>query len=135
MGTNCREVGWPTCGELDIAELVSDYTNFHSTLHGPQSGNPGGYEIVVWDPNKLDVTQNFHTYWADRRPNYIQVGIDNIALGTFTPDLLPASSQWVFEAPMYATFGLAVGNKYIGAPDTTTPSPSTMLIDWFRYTP
>lgn len=135
MGTNCRDVGWPTCGELDIAELVSDYTNFHVTLHGPQAGNPEGYQLPVWGPSDLDVTEDFHIYWAERRPNYIQVGIDNTALATYTPEMLPANSQWVFDAPMYATFGLAVGNKDVGVPDATTPFPSTMLIDWFRYTP
>lgn len=135
MGTNCRKVGWPDCGELDIAELVSDYTNFHVTLHGPQKGNPRGYEIAAWDPSATDVTEDFHIYWAERRPSYIQVGIDNTALGTFTPDLLPENSQWVFEAPMYATLGLAIGNKYSGPPNSSTPFPSQMIVDWFRYTP
>jgi beta-glucanase (GH16 family) len=144
LGSDQDTVGWPACGEIDIAEMVSDDTNFHVTLHGPRTGAPrcagctlSGYdfEIPAWPPSPIDVSQDFHVYWANRRPDYIQVGIDNTTLATYTPASLPTDAQWVFNAPMYAILNVAVGRKSTGPPNATTQFPATMLVDWFRYTP
>jgi beta-glucanase (GH16 family) len=132
LGSNYPAVGWPQCGELDIAEMVSDDTNFHTTLHGP----PNDFAIPAWPSSPIAVSQDFHTYWANRQLNYIQVGIDDMALATYTPASLPEGAQWVFNAPMYAILNVAVGSNFApGPPNATTPLPATMLVDWFRYTP
>jgi beta-glucanase (GH16 family) len=138
LGTNFLGVGWPQCGEIDIVDMVSDASNFYVGLHGPQSPPelyPSGFALATHPPAEIPVTDGFHTYWANWRPNYIQVGIDGTALAEYTPQSLPPGGQWVFNAPMYAILNIAVGNAYIGAPDARTPFPATMLVDWFRYTP
>jgi beta-glucanase (GH16 family) len=132
LGSNHPTVGWPQCGELDIAEMVSDDTNFHVTLHGP----PSDFALPAWPPSPIGVSQDFHTYWANRQLNYIQVGIDDMTLATYTPASLPEGAQWVFNAPMYAILNVAVGSNFApGPPNATTPFPATMLVDWFHYTP
>jgi beta-glucanase (GH16 family) len=138
LGSNNPTVGWPQCGELDIAEMVSDDSNFHVSAHGPQNPQesyPDGFEIGAWPPSPIGVSQDFHIYWANRQFNYMQVGIDDTTLATYTPASLPEGAQWVFSAPMYAILNVAVGSKFTGPPNDSTSFPATMLVDWFRYTP
>ena len=82
-----------------------------------------------------DLTTDYHDYWVIRAPDLIIIGVDDSRLGTFTPDSLPADGVWVFNQPMYAILNLAVGGTWPGPPDETTPWPSTMLVDSFKYTP
>jgi beta-glucanase (GH16 family) len=70
-----------------------------------------------------------------RGPNLVVVGVDDTKLGTFTPDSLPADGTWVFNQPIYTILNLAVGGTWPGPPDATTPWPTTMLVDSFKYTP
>jgi beta-glucanase (GH16 family) len=91
--------------------------------------------VTTRPPAGTGLTDGFHTYWANRKPNYIQIGIDDTALAEYTPASLPPGGLWVFDAPMYAILNVAVGNAYIGPPNVTTPSSATMLVDWFQYIP
>lgn len=43
-----------------------------------------------------------------------------------------ASVQAPFDAPFYLTLGLAVGGTWPGAPDATTPFPSTLRVEHVR---
>lgn len=139
LGTNFFNVGWPECGEIDIVDMVTDATNtshFYAGLHGPKSPpDTTDFALTAPAPAGLSLTDDFHTYWTDWRPDHIQFGIDSTVLGEFTPQTLPPGAKWVFNAPMYAILNIAVGNAYVGAPDERTPFPATMLVDWFRYTP
>ena len=137
VGSNYPEVGWPQCGEIDIADMVGngDTTTLWAGLHGPRIGDATDFEVVSSPPDSSGLTQDFHTYWANWQPDSIQLGIDSMALATYTPASLPPEGQWVFDAPMYAILNIAVGSKYTGPPNASTPFPATMLVDWFRYTP
>lgn len=141
LGTDFPTVGWPRSGEIDIMELVNNGDTYHVTLHGPQGGTDyyGGVkvtdEVVGTKGPTPDLTQDFHEYWVQRRPDFIRIGVDNQTLATFTPESLPPGGQWVFNRPMYALLDVAVGGPWAGSPDTSTPWPATMLVDWFRYQP
>lgn len=138
LGTNFFDVSWPQCGEIDIVDMVSDESHFYAGIHGPVSPpDPNGYVLTTPKraPGEMPLTDGFHTYWANWRPNYIQLGVDDTPLAQYTPDSLPPGAQWVFNAPMFAILNIAVGNAFIGAPDVRTSFPATMLVDWFRYTP
>jgi beta-glucanase (GH16 family) len=130
---------WPQCGEIDIMELVSNATTYHTTLHGPISGgNPntseGTQQAQLIGPITY-LSTDYHNYWVTRIPNSITVGIDTKTLGTFTPQSLPPGAQWVYNRPMYAILDLAVGGSWAGPPDNSTRFPATMLVDWFRWDP
>jgi len=47
-----------------------------------------------------------------------------------TPDGL----RWVFTQPFHVLFSLAVGGRWPGSPDETTPAESRMVVDWVRAT-
>lgn len=142
LGSNYPTVGWNQCGEIDIMEYV--FGQCHFTLHGPQDGaldyQPEGEPAYSglsrsWTP-PFDPSKGFHTYWADREPGQITLGIDNAVSYVFTPDTLPEGAHWVFDDhPMFAILNVAVGGGWAGAVDKTTKFPQTMLVDWFRFTP
>ena len=134
--------GWPGCGEIDVMELVNTGTTYHVALHGPETGGTDYYggvnasgQVVGTTGPIADLSADYHDYWVMRDTNVIVVGVDGTMLGTFTPTSLPVGGQWVFNTPMYAILNVAVGGPWPGPPDATTPWPSTMLVDSFKYTP
>ena len=134
VGADEDKVGYPEAGEIDVIELVSDATTYHSTIHGPKSGGAEPYQVDVEGPTP-DLSTDFHEYWVRHAPDEITVGIDQTTLGTFTPQSLPAGARWVYNRPMYAILNLAVGGDWAGPPDGSTRFPATMLIDWLRWEP
>jgi len=142
LDSNYPSVGGAACGEIDIIEYVQGVCHF--TLHGPQVGEedyrPQGrpaYSGVSrdWTP-PFDPSQSFHTYWVDRSPGEITLGVDSFVSYTFTPDSLPERAQWVFDdRPMFAIMSLAVGGGWAGDPTNTVEFPQQMVVDWFRFIP
>jgi beta-glucanase (GH16 family) len=135
-GSSPETGSWLERGEIDIMELLNSGTAYHVTLHGPNGDSDyldrNGLES---EGPTADLTTDFHTYWADWRPDTITIGVDDITLGHFTPSSLPPGARWVFNNnPMYAVLNIVVGG-WIGPPDESTSFPATMLVDWFRYTP
>lgn len=141
LGSNYPQVGWASCGEIDIIEYL--FGQCHFTLHGPQDGEPDyrppgepAYSGLsrAWSP-PFDPTTGFHTYWVERHPGEVTIGVDSAISYTFTPDSLPPAAHWVFDnQPMFAIMNVAVGGGWAGDPSGTT-FPQRMLVDWFRYTP
>jgi beta-glucanase (GH16 family) len=146
VGTNLPTVGWPQAGELDIAEMINDSSTFHVTLHAPRIGVAApscpncmtlgaNFEIPEYLPAPMDLSQDFHVYWANWQFDDIEVGIDDMTLATYTPASLAGEAQWVFNSPMCAYLLFAVGNTATGPPNASTPMPAKLLVDWFRYSP
>jgi beta-glucanase (GH16 family) len=134
VGADEDAVRFPECGEIDVIELVSNATTYHSTIHGPNSGGNDTYQ-VDFSGAVPDLSTDFHEYWVRHAPDAITVGIDRTTLGTFTPESLPAGARWVYNRPMYAILNLAVGGDWAGPPDQSTRFPATMLVDWLRWEP
>jgi beta-glucanase (GH16 family) len=132
LGADYPVVGHPESGEIDIIEYVQ--SAFHHTLHGPGTGEDGVSRS--WVP-PFDPSAEFHTYWAERSPNMITIGVDDIITAVFTPASLPAGATWVYDKPMFAVLSFAIGSdgSWAGTPPAGTPFPQQMVVDWFRYTP
>jgi beta-glucanase (GH16 family) len=45
---------------------------------------------------------------------------------------VPAEGRWVFNAPFYFILNLAVGGDWPGPPNSATPNPSEMVVDYVR---
>ena len=133
-GADEDTTAWPTSGEIDVVELPSTTTTMYSTLHGPITGTTSTQQAQIIS-NLPDLSTDYHNYWVRHLPNEITFGVDSVTLGTMTPDSLPAGATWVYNRPMQVILNVAVGGSWAGAPDSTTPATSPMLVDYVRWDP
>ncbi len=133
-GANEDILAWPQSGEIDVLELPSTSTTVYSTLHGPIAGTTATQQAQIIS-TVPDLSTDYHNYWVRHLPDEITFGIDGQTLGTLTPAQLSVGSQWVYNQPMFAIMNLAVGGSWAGPPNSSTPFPSQMLVDWIRWDP
>jgi len=125
---------WPGSGEIDVLELPSTTTTIYSTLHGPIAGTTNTQQAQVI--GKLpDLSTGYHNFWVTHLPDKITFGVDNVTLGTLTPDSLAPGSTWVYNRPMQVTLNLAVGGPWAGSPNNSTKFPAKMYVDSIRWDP
>jgi len=134
MGADEDRNPWPGAGEIDVVELVSDPRTWYSSIHGPISGVPDYLQAQLRGEGP-DLSADFHDYWVIRKENAITVGIDDTVWGTFTPDSLPPTAEWVYNKPFCVILNLAVGGEWAGPPDESTRFPATMLVDYVHWEP
>lgn len=111
--------------EIDVVETVgSDPDTIYMTVHSKQNGS----QIKNGVSAKVDNVSDFHTYgvlWGDEKITFY---LDGRSVGTVPS---PADGK-----PLYILVNLAIGGKWPGKPDATTPFPVVMQVDYVRaYTP
>lgn len=141
LGTSISQVGYPDCGEIDIAEMVNSDGIAHAAVHGPWiSASPRpdpswklSSELPV---NEASIDPNaggdgFHIYWLRKKAGSITIGVDDRAYGTFRKADIPDGAKWVQDLPFFIVLNLAVGGDWPGpvAPDAL---PAQMAVDWVR---
>jgi beta-glucanase (GH16 family) len=143
LGSNYLTTGWPASGSATIVENVSltQRTNgigpnmIRATLHGPRyyGGNGLWHDFKFPDGARVD-DGNFHTYGIIWSPGMIQFYVDDPANIFYTQDAsdLPEGGEWVFDHPFFLVMNLAVGGDWPGNPDSTTPTPSDLIVDYVR---
>jgi beta-glucanase (GH16 family) len=137
LGTDITSVGWPQCGEQDIMEWVPQYgpSTTSSAIHGPgySGGNSVGRSVTFPGGGRVD-DGNFHVYGVIWSPNQMQFYRDDHTrpFFTVTPANIPGGTQWVYNHPFFLILNLAIGGGFPGPPNSSTPNPATMLVDWVR---
>lgn len=134
-GADLAKVGWPDTGEIDVVEALGGQNSVFQSVHGPD-GTVDGYahSLINAAPKGTSVTSAYHVFSVTRTPNKLVFRIDGALTGSFTPSGLKAKERWVFNRPMFMILNLAVGG-WPGAPTAATPSPSSLLVDWIRFSP
>lgn len=143
LGSDFGKVGWPASGSVDIAENTS-YTlrtnglgpnMIRSTVHGPRyfGGNGLWRDFKLPNGGRVDDVA-FHTYGMLWSPGMIQFYVDDPADVFFVQDAgdLPAGGEWVFDKPFDLILNLAVGGIWPGDPDSSTPNPADLMVDYIR---
>lgn len=123
LGTNIGSVGWPACGEIDIAEEIDGQWDNHQSLHMPG-----------WDPTLSTVpnssTTTYHTYGANWQPGYVTFYVDGNATGTFSEG---GGGTWEFDnQTMFLLLNLAVGGNWPGYPNSGTAGTGYFDVDYVR---
>lgn len=142
LGANIGSAGWPQCGEQDYMENVpasagQGPTVISSTIHGPTYYGANGLSQKYTFPSGEEVDTAYHAYGAIWSPFMIQFYVDDPTKVFFVrtaSDVPGGTNEWVFNQNFFVLLNLAVGGtgSWPGPPDSTTPSPATMLVDYVR---
>lgn len=130
LGANCDEVTWPQCGEIDIMEYRGqEPTKVLGSVHGPgYSGANAITKSYSLLNDRFDT--GFHIFGIEWGPDYINYYVDDVLYNQITPSNV--KGEWVFDHPFYIIINLAVGGNFVGAPNSETVFPQTMLVDYVR---
>ncbi len=130
LGSNVDSVTWPQCGEIDIMEQKGKYSNItYGSIHGP--GYSGGEAITTpyaLQNNRFDA--DFYVYAIEWSANKIDFFVNDYLYKRITPSDAPG--EWVYNQPFFIIMNLAVGGNFGGPPNTNTPFPGKMTIDYVR---
>jgi hypothetical protein len=107
-------------GELDVLEAIgSDPSRANFFLH--RNGLVVGEEWLG-----ANLSSGFHTFGVDWQPDHVTWYVDGVGRATITdPELICPEA-------MYPILNLAVGGDWPGPPDSTTPFPASLDVEFLR---
>ena len=113
LGTNKKEVGWPTCGEIDIMENVGYnpdviYANIHTKAYNHSIGTGKGDKITIEKPYN-----DFHVYAVEWFKDEMKFYVDDQQYFTYKNDGT-GNASWPFDKPHYLIINLAIGGAWGG---------------------
>lgn len=142
LGNNIATINWPACGEQDVLERVNaaatpDWNE--GSIHGTGFTGGTGLGTNYYFPNGETAGGEFHAYGMIWSPGSVAYYVDDPTQPyvTFTPaSLTPLNdgAVWPFDAGQgnFIILNLAIGGDYPGPPNSSTPFPSEMLLDYVR---
>jgi beta-glucanase (GH16 family) len=140
LGNNINTVNWPACGEQDVLERVNaaltpDWNE--GSVHGTGFTGATGLGTTYNFPNGETAGGEFHTYGMIWSPGSVAYYVDDSTnpYVTYTPANAAAiGGVWPFDAGQsnFILLNMAIGGNYPGPPDSSTPFPSEMLVDYVR---
>ena len=132
LGTNIREVGWPTCGEIDIMENVGFdpdriHANIHTRAYNHTKGTNKGDRLVADKPY-----EKFHLYAVEWYADHMDFFLDGTKYFTFVNEGT-GNDVWPYDKPHYLILNLALGGSWGGQKGIDdTIFPQKYLIDYVR---
>ena len=139
MGNNIATVNWPACGEMDVLERVNAASTpdwNEGSIHGP--GFTGTSLGTMYEFPSGQTAAGWHTYGMIWSKGSVAYYIDNPTQPyiTYTPSSISgfSGSTWPFDSGQanFIILNLAVGGPWPGSPNSSTPFPAQMLVDYVR---
>ncbi len=139
LGNNIATADWPACGEMDVLERIDaagtpDWNE--GSIHG--TGFTGGNLGTVYDFPSGQTAAGWHAYGMIWSKGSVSYYVDNPAAPyvTYTPASLSGlgGAVWPFDSGQsnFIIINLAVGGDWPGSPNSSTPFPAEMLVDYVR---
>lgn len=132
LGDNITTVGWPSCGEIDIMELIGGAGANDRTVHGTAHWSDNGVHAQYGGSKVLPsgkFADEFHVFSIIWNQNSITWLLDDVPYKTL--DTTPANLS-EFQNKFFLIFNVAVGGNWPGNPDAATVFPQTMYVDYVR---
>ncbi len=141
---------WASSGEIDILEARGQHpTKVLGTLHFGSRWPANAEASTTYELPDKGTIADFHVYGLEWEPGEIRWTVDGKLVGTrnswwstsklagdrgVAPEAEADLNPWPapFDQPFYLVMNLAVGGKFLGDPDKTTPFPAEMLVDYVR---
>lgn len=141
LGNDFSQVGWPSCGEIDILEMggadaiSSGNTNrrVYSTAHWDNNGSYASYGLSKTFGE--DFNEEFHIFKLEWTPNFIRTYVDGTKLWEINIRESACSSCTEFHAPHFMILNMAVGGTFTDqrvVSSITAPTPASMMVDYIR---
>ena len=130
LGSNHFQVGWPTCGEIDIMEMIGGGDGRDNVLRGTAHWNQGGHVSYGQGyTHESNLSDEYHVYsiiWDDQNISWY---FDDINFNTMD---ITSEALSAFHNNFYFIMNVAVGGVWPGSPDNTTLFPQWMIVDYIR---
>ena len=139
MGNNIATANWPACGEMDVLERVNAAGNpdwNEGSIHG--TGFTDGNLGTTYDFPSGETASDWHTYGMIWSKGSVAYYVDDPTQPyvTYTPSSISgfSGSVWPFDAGQanFIILNMAVGGSWPGSPNSSTPFPAQMLVDYVR---
>lgn len=131
LGDNFRTAGWPSCGELDIMELIGGDGYNDRTVHGTAhwAANNGAQASHTGTKSLPDgkFADQFHVFTVLWDANSIKWYVDDVLYHTLSTTNLSA-----FQQPYFFIFNIAVEGDWPGPVGPNTQFPQFMVVDYVR---
>ena len=139
LGADLGEVGWPSCGEIDIMEnfqrgdATSDsfYSTAHSVAHswGTNTALPGGFSTP------LDHS-TYHTVRLDWREESLTFYVDGVQTWALERAADASNFDWPYDKPHFAILNLAIGGNGVQFQQPPPAAyPLTYRVDYVSVVP
>ncbi len=131
LGANRAQVGWPTCGEIDIMENVGfDPLRIHSAVHTAAYNHTIGTQktasVTIANPGE------FHVYTMEWYADHLDAFVDGQKHFTFRNEGT-GSRAWPFDKPQYLLVNLAIGGSWGGQKGIDDSLfPQRYVVDYVR---
>jgi|SRR5215471_13470190 len=124
---------WPNIGEIDVMEERGSTPNtIVGSVHGPEYFGAGALSRVFALPAGT-FAEDFHLFAFEWTADGMRWLVDDTAYHTRTrAGMESLGDTWVFDQPFYILLNLAVGGSFGGNPNSSTPFPAQMVIDYVR---
>jgi len=132
LGTNIRDVGWPTCGEIDIMENVGFnpdriHANSHTKKYNHVRNTGKGSSIKVSKPFK-----EFHIYAIEWYEDRIDFYVDDNKYFTYENEGT-GEAAWPYDKEQYLILNTAIGGTWGGQKGIDDSIfPQKFYIDYVR---
>jgi beta-glucanase (GH16 family) len=132
LGDNISTVGWPSCGEIDIMELIGGAGFNDRTVYGTIHWNELGTHAQYGGDKTLasgKFSDEFHVFSIIWNQTSITWLVDNAVFHTV--DITDPEKSELHEN-FFLIFNVAVGGNFPGNPDASSVFPQSMYVDYVR---
>jgi beta-glucanase (GH16 family) len=129
LGDNITSAGWPTCGEIDIMEMIGGDNGNDATTHGTAHWNANGHASHTASKTiaQGNLSDAFHVYSIVWNQGTLKWYIDDVLYNTLNTSTLPA-----FQEKFFFIFNVAVEGNWPGPINASTVFPQFMAVDYVR---
>lgn len=133
LGDNFREQGWPSCGEIDIVEMLGHQPDkVYGTAHwGPNTGQRQQKGRSIFSGSEGNFNERFHVFSIIWEEDKVEWYLNDQLFNTLTPADMNGF-DYPFNNSFFFIFNIAVGGIWPGNPDESTIFPQHMIVDYVR---